>query len=95
MIYYNSWQTGEILRMNSRQHIFDKPENVKRLLRVLYAACALLLLFDLVVHRHTVHPWEVWFGFYAVFGFTACVALVLIAKQLRRVLKRPESYYDD
>ena len=34
------------------------------------------------------------FGFYGLFGFVACVALVLIAKQLRRVLMRPEDYYD-
>jgi hypothetical protein len=34
------------------------------------------------------------YGFYGIFGFVACVALVLIAKQLRRVLMRPEDYYD-
>jgi hypothetical protein len=34
------------------------------------------------------------FGFYGWFGFVACVALVLIAKQLRRIVMRPEDYYD-
>ena len=34
------------------------------------------------------------FGFHAVYGFVACVVLVLAAKQLRRVLMRDENYYE-
>ena len=77
-----------------RQHLFDKPENVRRLLRTLYLACALLLAADLFVHRHAEHGWESLWGFYAVYGFAACVLLVLLAKQLRKLLKRGEDYYD-
>ncbi len=77
-----------------RQHIFDNPRNVKRLIRVLFALCAVLLLMDIVHHRHMIHPWEQLWGFYGIFGFVACVALVLIAKKLRKVLMRPEDYYD-
>jgi membrane protein YdbS with pleckstrin-like domain len=77
-----------------RQHIFDKPENVRRLLRILYMACALLLAADLFVHRHVDHDWESLWGFYAFFGFVACVSLVLIARQLRKLLKRREDYYE-
>ena len=77
-----------------RQHIFDKPENVRRLLRLLYLICALLLAADLFVHRHVEHGWESLSGFYAIYGFAACVLLVLLAKQLRKLLKRPEDYYD-
>jgi hypothetical protein len=77
-----------------RQHLFDKPENVRRLLGILYLACALLLAADLFVHRHVQHGWETLWGFYAFFGFTACVLLVLLARQLRKLLKRPEDYYD-
>jgi uncharacterized membrane protein YhaH (DUF805 family) len=75
-------------------HIFDKPENVRRLLRFLYLVCALLLAADLFVHRHADHAWESLWGFYAIFGFAACVSLVLLARQLRKLLKRPEDYYD-
>ena len=77
-----------------RQHLFDKPENVRRLFRVLYLACALVLAADLFVHRHVEHDWESLWGFYAGFGFAACVSLVLIARQLRKLLKRPEDYYE-
>ena len=77
-----------------RKYIFDKPENVKRLLRLLYVACALLVAVDLFMHRHVEHTWESLWGFYALYGFAACVSLVLLAKLLRRLLKRPEGYYD-
>lgn len=78
-----------------RQHIFDKPENVRRLLRTFYLLCALLLAADFIYHRHVIHGWESLWGFYALFGFAACVSLVLIAKQLRTILRRPENYYDE
>ena len=38
---------------------------------------------------------ESWPGFYAFFGFVACVALVLAAKELRKLVMRDESYYDE
>jgi hypothetical protein len=34
------------------------------------------------------------FGFYAIYGFVACVLLVVIAKELRKLLMRDENYYD-
>lgn len=81
-----------------RRHLFDDPRNVRLVVRLLLACCALLLLLDLVVHRHPSFaggelPLETWFGFFAFYGFVACVLLVLAAKQMRRVLQRPEDYY--
>lgn len=76
------------------QHVFDKRENVKRTLRILYAICAVLLLADFLIHRHVTHAWEALFGFYAVYGFVACVILVLVAKEMRKLLMRKEDYYD-
>ena len=78
-----------------KRHLFDDPANVRRLLYGFYAVCAVLLVLDLVHHRHVVHAWESLFGFYALFGFVACVALVLIAKEMRKLLMRDEDYYDD
>lgn len=72
----------------------DRPENVTRLYRGLWIAGALLALLDLLVHRHAEAAFDGWFGFYAVYGFVACVTLVLAAKVLRRVMMRPEDYYD-
>jgi hypothetical protein len=77
------------------RHVFDDPGKVKRLLTILHAICAALVLLDFVHRRHMIHDWESLWGFYAVFGFVACVILVLVAKQMRKVLMRAEDYYHD
>ncbi len=76
-------------------HIFDRQENVDRLLKGFYAICMLLVLVDFVVHRHIGFNWEKIPAFYAIYGFVACVLLVLIAKKIRNVVMRKEDYYDD
>ena len=81
--------------MNNRdKHFFDDPANLKKVLRIFYAICAGLLLVDFVYHRHVTHSWEGLWGFYGVFGFIACVILVLVAKEMRKVLMRDEKYYE-
>ncbi len=72
----------------------DSPANIKRVLRVFYAVCAGLLAMDLFYHRHVTHSRETLWGFYGVFGFVACVVLVLVAKQMRKLLMRDEDYYE-
>jgi len=82
--------------MDKELAMFDKPQNVKRLLVIFFTSVAVLLLVDLVYHRHTIFAWESWFGFYAVFGFVACVVLVIVAKYvLRPIVMRGEDYYDE
>ncbi len=77
------------------QDFFDKPENIKKILKVFYVICGLLVAIDFVVHRHVYHDWENIPAFYAIYGFIGCVVLVLIAKEMRKVLMRGEDYYDD
>ncbi len=77
-----------------KKHVFDNPRNVKRLLRVIYVICAALVGLDFVFHRHVIHAWEALPGFYPIYGFIACAVLVLIAKQMRKLLMRKEDYYD-
>lgn len=78
-----------------KEHYFDRPENVARVLRVFYVICALLFGADIIYHRHQIHAWEGLIGFYAIYGFIACVILVLLATQMRKILMRDEDYYDD
>lgn len=80
--------------LGERSYWLDRPSNVNKLVYVFYALCAVLLAVDVFVPKHGPFAIEHTFGFYGLFGFVACVALVLIAKQLRRVLMRPEDYYD-
>jgi len=89
---------------NERERFFDKPGNVRLVLRALFTVCGVMFSLDLVSLvlrlagwpelRHAEAAWEGFPGFYAIFGFVACVTLVLIAKQMRKVLMRSEDYYD-
>lgn len=74
---------------------FERPETVRWILRSLYATCLVLFLADALYKKKVYFDFENWFGFYALYGFIACVVLVLISKQLRKVLARSESYYDE
>lgn len=78
-----------------KEYLFDKPKNVKRLLRIFYGFLVVLLVGDFFVNKHAYFGWEEWPEFYAVYGFVACVVLVLAAKYiLRPIVKRREDYYD-
>lgn len=72
----------------------DKKNNLRILLRVFLGCLVLLVLVDFFVARHGSHIWETIPAFFALYGFVACSLIVLIAKKLRRFLKRPETYYD-
>lgn len=78
-----------------KKHFFDRPENVRKFIRVFYSVCALLLVIDFFIPKHGINYWEDVPQFYAAFGLVACIALVLGAKHiLRRLVKRNEDYYD-
>lgn len=79
----------------SQEYIFDKPENVKKLLRIFYILLGVLIVLELFVPADPHFSWERFPAFYATYGFVGCVALVLAAKYvLRTIVKRREDYYD-
>ncbi len=80
--------------LDEPQYLFDKPGNVAKVLRILYILCAALFALDFVVHRHIETGFERLPAFYAIYGFIACVLLVLIAKEMRKVVMRSEDYYE-
>ena len=61
---------------------------------------ALILSFvaDLLLkggHGHGEFPWSHILGFFALFGFVGCVALIVISKLIGHYwLQRKEDYYD-
>lgn len=65
-----------------------------RLSYLVYAVCGLLLVIELIYHRHTYFALEGTFGFYAAMGFGAYLTVVFTAKGLRRLVRRPEDYYE-
>lgn len=53
-----------------------------------------LVLLDFFVHHHAYFDVDGTFGFHAVYGFFACVVLVLVSNGLGLLLKRPDNHYD-
>ena len=82
-------------KKDDKVYFFDKPENIKRVLNIFYSLCVILVLADFVIHRHIGLVWEKIPAFYAIYGFVACVALVVVAKLIRKVVMRKEDYYND
>ena len=81
---------------NERKYWLDDRKNVNKVIYGLYTICAIVALLDVFPYKHHLHfNFEYWFGFSSFYGFVACVSLVLAAKQLRKIVMRPEDYYDD
>lgn len=76
-------------------HWLVRPTTIRRLWIVSGVVLAVTVLLDLVVEHHPHFGIDGTFGFGAWFGFAACVAMVLFAKLVGMVLKRPDTYYDN
>ena len=74
-------------------HWLDEPRNVKRLWRGFLVVLALTVLAELLVSLHPHFGIESLFGFHAVFGFLACAAMIVVARVVALLLKRPDTYY--
>lgn len=82
--------------MKSKKELtfLDSRQNKARVRKYFYMALIVLLGLDFFIPKHGHFSWETVPQFYAVYGFIACVALILVAKLLRRLVKRKEDYYD-
>lgn len=67
--------------------------NVKWVTITLIGICVALFAMDFLYHRHTEAAIEGIPGFYALYGFFMCAALVICAKAMRAVVMRREDYY--
>lgn len=81
-------------KLASDDHWMARPQNIRLLWRSFLAILAAIVLLDLVVEHHAHFGIDGTFGFAAWFGFLSCVALIVLAKALGTVLKRPDRYYD-
>lgn len=76
-------------------HWLVRPATLRRLAIASCLGLAGLVALDLVIKQHPHFGIDGTFGFGAWFGFGACVSLVLLAKLLGAILKRPDTYYDE
>lgn len=70
-----------------------RPASIRLLWKVLWGVLALTVAAQLVIKVKGYFGIDDWFAFGAIYGFLACVAMVLVAKGLGYLLKRDENYY--
>ena len=78
-----------------QDHWLARPTTIRKLWWVFSAVLALTVAAQLFIYVKGYFRVDSWFGFGAVFGFLACLAMVLFAKGLGFFLKRDEDYYAD
>jgi hypothetical protein len=78
-----------------KTHWLDRPRNVKLLWRVFLGVLALTVMVEALVSLHPHFAIESVFGFYAWYGLIACAVMIIVAKALGLMLKRPDTYYED
>lgn len=71
-----------------------RSENIRTLWIIFIAVLVATVVAGLFVHQHEPFGIEDSFGFFAWYGFITCVGMVIFAKLLGIILKRPENYYD-
>ena len=76
-----------------REHFLTRPGTIRGLWWGFSVLLALTVLAQLVFYVKGYFTVDGWFGFGAMFGFLSCLLMVLFAKLLGYVLKRPQDYY--
>ena len=76
-----------------QQHWLMRPRTIRRLRVGGGVVLGFTVLAEYLVDRHPHFTFDQLPGFNAIFGFLACVALILVAKLIGLALKRADSYY--
>ena len=74
---------------------FDKPGTRRMIWIALIVLCAGFAIAGLLIDTHGYFHVEDIGVFYGVFGFVVFSFIVLVGQHLRRILMRPEDYYDE
>jgi len=83
----------EIRRQAQDDAWLARPSTIRLLWWVFAAVLALSVAAERVFKVKGYFGLDEWLGFGAVYGFLACLAMVLVAKALGWVLKRKADYY--
>ena len=88
-------ETSKLSLLGKTLSWFTKTKNANKLFLGLALLCFALFLADFTYHKHGHFHIEEIPGFYGAYGFFMFTALILVAKALRLLIKRPENYYGD
>jgi uncharacterized membrane protein len=78
---------------NDELHWLVRPSTIRKLWIGFSVVLALVVIAQTVIYVKGYFGVDGWFGFGAVYGFVSCLLMVLVAKVLGLVLKRPQGYY--
>ena len=77
------------------KHWLVRPETIRWLWVIFIVVLAVTVAWETLLHRHPHFTVDGIFGFNAWYGFVACAAMVVFAKGLGYLIKRPDTYYDE
>jgi UPF0716 family protein affecting phage T7 exclusion len=77
-----------------QDHWLARPATIRLLWAIFISVLVALVALDLIITHHPHFNLEGTFAFGAWFGFLSCVVLIVFAKALGALLKRPDTYYD-
>lgn len=76
-------------------HWLVRPSTIRKLWIGSGVVLTLMVLAQTVIYVKGYFGFDAWFGFGAIYGFVSCLLMVLVAKLLGLILKRPQDYYDE
>ena len=77
-----------------KRYWLDERRNAMKVYWALVAVCIALVAGDALFVKKVEFAFERMFGFFGWFGFIGSIFLVMAAKGLRKILIKPEDYYD-
>ena len=77
-----------------KDHWLVRESTIRRLWIAFAIVLAITVFLDVVVESESHFGLDGTFAFGAWFGFASCVVLIVLAKALGAVLKRPDKYYE-
>ena len=84
-----------MIKPEINDHWLVRPTTIRWIWRISIVVLALTVLAQLVFPVKGYFAVDGWLGFGAVYGFLACVVMVIVAKGLGLFLKRDQHYYDE
>jgi len=72
-----------------------RPESIRLLWKLFAVVLALTVVAQFFIKVKGYFGVDGWLGFAPIFGFVACLLMVLVAKALGLMLKRDEDYYKE
>ena len=84
-----------MIKPEMNDHWLVRPTTIRWIWRISIVVLAFTVLAQLVFPVKGYFAVDGWLGFGALYGFIACVVMVIVAKGLGLFLKRDQHYYDE